>query len=180
MARERAGTQTKKKNERLRRTVDSYKELLKLKEAAHVSAFLEVTSDAEKGNAKALLIVDQVKNYQKKKPQWSETTLKHSIVLRNLQTKAYEYLRSEDLLRLPCNKTIQKYIGAVSVEVGFTQLVRCRLETQIQTFETPQSKVCSLLIDEMRIRQKLQYHKQRDAFIGDVDMGAELQHLVES
>ncbi|KAH7965988.1 hypothetical protein HPB49_012499 [Dermacentor silvarum] len=32
----------------------------------------------------------------------------------------------------------------------------------------------------MRIRQKLQYHKQRDAFIGNVDMGAELQHLVES
>lgn len=32
----------------------------------------------------------------------------------------------------------------------------------------------------MRIRQKLQYHKQRDAFIDDVDMGAELEHLVES
>ncbi|KAH9384431.1 hypothetical protein HPB48_026438 [Haemaphysalis longicornis] len=169
------------KNERLRRTVDSYKEeLLKLKEAAHVSAFLEVTSDAEKGNAKALLIVDQVKNYQKKKPQWSETTLRHSIILRNLSTKAYEYLRSEDLLRLPCNKTIQKYIGAVSGEVGFTELVRCRLETEIQALETPQSKVCSLIVDEMRIRQKLQYHKQRDAFIGDVDMGAELQHLVDS
>lgn len=161
--------------------MDSYKqELLKLKEAAHVSAFTEVTSDAEKGNVKALLIVDQVKNYNKKRPQWSEVTLRHSIILRNLSTKAYEYLRSEDLLRLPCNKTIQKYIGAVSGEVGFTELVRCRLETEILALETPQSKVCSLVIDEMRIRQKLQYHKQRDAFIGDVDMGAELQHLVES
>ncbi|KAH7952508.1 hypothetical protein HPB52_023843 [Rhipicephalus sanguineus] len=88
------------KNERLSRTVDAYKqELLKLKEAAHVSAFIEVTSDAEKGNSKALLIVDQVKNYKRKKPQWSETTLRHSIILRNLSTKAYEYVRSEDLLR---------------------------------------------------------------------------------
>ncbi|KAH9372161.1 hypothetical protein HPB48_009706 [Haemaphysalis longicornis] len=131
----------KTKNERLRRTVDSYKEeLLKLKEAAHVSAFLEATSDAEKGNAKALLIVDLVKNYQKKKPQWSKTTLRHSTILRNLSTKAHEYLRSEDLLKLPCNKTIQKYMGAVSGEVGFTQLVGCCLETEMQALGMPQSK----------------------------------------
>lgn len=45
--------------------MDAYKEeLLKLKEAAHVSAFIEVTSDTENGNSKALLIVDQVKNYK--------------------------------------------------------------------------------------------------------------------
>ncbi|KAL1445909.1 hypothetical protein MTO96_044750, partial [Rhipicephalus appendiculatus] len=50
----------KAKNERLSRTVDSYKQkLLKLKEAGHVSAFIEVTSDAENGNPKARLIVDQ-------------------------------------------------------------------------------------------------------------------------
>ncbi|KAH7941054.1 hypothetical protein HPB49_009695 [Dermacentor silvarum] len=118
MARERA---LKAKNERLSKTVDSFtQELVKLKEAAHVSALIEVTSDAEKGNLKARLIVDQVKNYKKKRPQWSETTLRHSIILRNLSTKAYEYLRSEDLLRLPCYKTIQSYIGVVS-EVGFTR-----------------------------------------------------------
>lgn len=106
--------------------------------------------------------------------------LRHSIILRNLSTKAYEYLRSEDLLRLPCNKTLQNYIDAVSGEIGFTNLVRCRLETEILALETPQSKVCSLIIDEMRIRQKLQYHKQRDAFVGNVDMGAELQRLIDS
>lgn len=107
----------KARNERLSRIADSYKqELLKLIEAAHVGAFIEVTSDAEKGNSKALLIVDQVKNYGKHKPQWSQTTLRHSIILRNLSPMTYEYLRSEDLLTLPCNKTIQKYIGAVSGE----------------------------------------------------------------
>ncbi|KAH9384134.1 hypothetical protein HPB48_026127 [Haemaphysalis longicornis] len=99
------------------------------------------------------------------------------IVIRNLSAKAYEYLRTENLLRLPCNKTLQKYIGTVSGEVGFSHLVRCRLEVELQGLDTAQSKVCSLIVDEMRIRQKLQY-KQRDAFIGDVDMGPELQHLV--
>ncbi|KAH7965348.1 hypothetical protein HPB49_006266 [Dermacentor silvarum] len=125
----------------------------------------------------ARILLDQVKNYSRKKPQWSETTIRHCIVLHSLSAKAYEYLRSEELLRLPCRKTLRKYIGSVSGEVGFTKLVRCRLETELQSLCTPQSKVCSLIVDEMRIRQKLEYHKQRDAFVGDVDMGSELEHL---
>ncbi|KAH9383111.1 hypothetical protein HPB48_023846 [Haemaphysalis longicornis] len=169
----------RRKNERLTRTVDAYKqELQKLRDESCAGAFLEVASDAERGDAKALLLLDQVKNYKKKKPQWSQTTIRHCIVIRNLSAKAYEYLWTENLLRLPCNKTLQKYIGTVSGEVGFSHLVRCRLEVELQGLDTAQSKVCSLIVDEMRIRQKLQYSKQRDAFIGDVDMGPELQHLV--
>ncbi|KAH9372309.1 hypothetical protein HPB48_000220 [Haemaphysalis longicornis] len=153
----------RRKNERLTRTVDAYKqELQKLRDESCAGAFLEVASDAERGDAKALLLLDQVKNYKKKKPQWSETTIRHCIVIRNLSAKAYEYLRTENLLRLPCNKTLQKYIGTVSGEVGFSHLVRCRLEMELQGLDTAQSKVCSLIVDEMRIRQKLQYSKQRD------------------
>lgn len=32
-------------------------------------------------------------------------------------------------------------------------------------------RVCSLIVDEMRIKPKLQYNKQRDCFVGHVDMG---------
>lgn len=35
----------------------------------------------------------------------------------------------------------------------------------------------SLVVDETRVREKLIYNKQRDAFVGDVDMGPELQHI---
>ncbi|KAL1439171.1 hypothetical protein MTO96_047387 [Rhipicephalus appendiculatus] len=165
-------------NENLRRTVDSYKEeLRKLKEECYVSAFLEVVDDAEEGTAKAVLLLDQVKNYKRKKPRWSELTIRHGIVMRHLSTKAYEYLRSEELLKLPCRTTLQKYFGSTSGEVGFSQLVRSRLEAELETLDTPQSKVCSLVVDEMRIKQKLIYNKQRDAFVGDVDLGPELEHL---
>ncbi|KAH7932917.1 hypothetical protein HPB49_004896 [Dermacentor silvarum] len=168
----------KAKNDRLRKTIDAYKqELEKLKEECHVRTFHEVASDAEKGILKARILLDQVKNYSRKKPLWSETTIRHCIVLHNLSAKAYEYLRSEELLRLPCRKTLRKYIGSVSGEVCFAQPVRCRLETELQALCTPQSKVRSLIVDEIRIRQKLEYHKQRDAFVGDVDMGSELEHL---
>ncbi|KAL1477278.1 hypothetical protein MTO96_035860 [Rhipicephalus appendiculatus] len=97
--------------------------------------------------------------------------------MRHLSTQAYEYLRSEELLKLPCRTTLQKCFGSTSGEVGFSQLVRSRLEAELETLDTPQSKVCSLVVDEMRIKQKLVYNKQRDAFVGDVDLGPELDHL---
>ncbi|KAH9360826.1 hypothetical protein HPB48_009380 [Haemaphysalis longicornis] len=53
-----------------------------------------------------------------------------------------------------------KYVGAVSGEVGFSHLVRCRLEVQLHGLETTESKVCSLIVDEMKIRQKLKYSKE--------------------
>ncbi|KAH6928050.1 hypothetical protein HPB50_010892 [Hyalomma asiaticum] len=134
-------------------------------------------ADAQDGCTKAALLLDQVRNYKKKRPAWSETTIRHCIVIRHLSTKAYEHIRSEKLLSLPCRTTLQKYIGTVSGEVGFSELVRRRLETELETLDTPQSKVCSLIVDEMRIQQRLLYRKQRDAFVGDVDMGPELEEL---
>ncbi|KAH7960939.1 hypothetical protein HPB49_025206 [Dermacentor silvarum] len=53
----------KAKNDRLRQTIDAYKqELEKLKEECHVRTFHEVASDAEKGILKARILLDQVKN----------------------------------------------------------------------------------------------------------------------
>lgn len=62
-----------------------------------------------------------------------------------------------------------------SGEVGFTSLVQERLKTEVANLKTEQAKMCSLVVDEMRIQQRLQYNKQRDSFVGEVDMGKELQ-----
>lgn len=37
-----------------------------------------------------------------------------------------------------------------------------------------------MVVDEMHIKQKLEYHKQRDAFIGDMDMIQDLDHLISA
>ncbi|KAH6926666.1 hypothetical protein HPB50_021181 [Hyalomma asiaticum] len=97
--------------------------------------------------------------------------------MRHLPTEAYEQLRSEKLLKLPCRTTLQKYFGSTSSEISFSQLVRSRLKVELEDLDTAQSKVCSLVVDEMRIKQKLLYHKQRDAFVGDVDLSPDLEYL---
>ncbi|XP_064480056.1 uncharacterized protein LOC135393663 [Ornithodoros turicata] len=160
----------RKQIERLRSTVDSYKvELKKLHEDQDVETFRYIRSKAADNDTQAMFLMDQVRNFKKKSPRWSEDTLRHCIILRHLSTKSYEHIRSDGLLKLPSRNTLQNYIGRASGETGFSALVKTRLEAELQNLGNNQSRTCSLVIDEMQIKQKLQYNKQQDAFVGQVD-----------
>ncbi|KAH7958428.1 hypothetical protein HPB49_001614 [Dermacentor silvarum] len=141
--------------ERLKNTVDKYKqELQKLKEECYVSAFLQVVEKAKEKDLAASILVEQVQNFAKKKPTWSEVTVRQAVVLRNLSTRAYEHLRSSS-----------------RGEVGMTELVRQRLPAELASHPSLHARARSLIVDEMRVKQRLLYHKQRDAFIGEVYYG---------
>ncbi|KAL1420594.1 hypothetical protein MTO96_023991 [Rhipicephalus appendiculatus] len=158
--------------ERLKNTVDYYKqELQKLKEECYVSAFLHVVEKAEEKDLAASILVEQVQNFAKKKPTWSEVTVRHAVVLQNLSTRAYEHVRSTGILRLPCRSTLERFMGSSRGEVGVTELVKQRLSAELASHPSLQARTCSLIVDEMRVKQRLLYHKQRDAFIGEVDYG---------
>ncbi|KAL1443110.1 hypothetical protein MTO96_007556 [Rhipicephalus appendiculatus] len=76
------------------------------------------------------------------------------------------------LLKLPDRRTLTNYMGNTSGETGFRKLVEARLISEAESFEQLHSKVCSLIVDEMRVKEKLQY-KQRDCFVEQVDIGRE-------
>ncbi|KAH7945034.1 hypothetical protein HPB49_004970 [Dermacentor silvarum] len=156
---------------RLKNTVDKYKqELQNLKEECYVSAFLQVVEKAKEKDLAASILMEQVQNFAKK-PTWSEVTVRHAVVLRNLSTRAYEHVRSTGILRLPCRSTLECFMGSSRGEVGMTELVKQRLSGELASHPSLQARACSLIVDEMRTKQRLLYHKQRDAFIGEVDYG---------
>ncbi|KAH7945188.1 hypothetical protein HPB49_007718 [Dermacentor silvarum] len=156
--------------ERLKNTVDKYKqELEKLKEECYVSAFLQGVEKAKEKDLAASILVEQVQNFAKKKPTWSEVTVRHAVVLRNLSTRAYEHVRSTGILRLPCRSTLERFMGSSRGEVGMTELVNQRLSAELASHPSLHARACSLIVDEMRVKQRLLYHKQRDALIGEVD-----------
>ncbi|KAH7949443.1 hypothetical protein HPB49_009929 [Dermacentor silvarum] len=158
--------------ERLKNTVDKYKqELQKLKEECYVSAFLQVVEKAKEKDLAASILVEQVQNFAKKKPTWSEVTVRHAVVLRNLSSRAYEHVRSTGILRLPCRSTLERFMGSSRGAVGMTELVKQRLSAELASHPSLHARACSLIVDEMRVKQRLLYHKQRDAFIGEVDYG---------
>ncbi|XP_040071857.1 uncharacterized protein LOC120844250 [Ixodes scapularis] len=157
---------------RLRQTVDKYKqELEKLKEDCYVSAFLNIREKANEKDLQASILLEQIQNFQKKKPTWTEMTVRHAVILRNLSTRAYEHMRTEGILRLPCRSTLERFMGSSRGEVGVTDLVKQRLRAELSSYTSSQSRTSSLIIDEMRVKQRLLYVKQRDAFIGEVDYG---------
>lgn len=90
------------RSEPLKNTVDKYKqEMQKLKEECYVSALLQVMEKVKEKDLAASILVEQVQNFAKKKPMWSEVTVRHAVVLLNLSTRAYEHVRSTGILRLP-------------------------------------------------------------------------------
>ncbi|KAH8024180.1 hypothetical protein HPB51_022241 [Rhipicephalus microplus] len=66
--------------ERLKNTIDKYEqELQKLKEESYVSAFLQFVEKAKEKDLAASILVEQVQNFTKKKPTWSELTVSFKI-----------------------------------------------------------------------------------------------------
>ncbi|KAM7281720.1 uncharacterized protein ISCGN_006348 [Ixodes scapularis] len=156
--------------ERLKNTVDIYKKdlekLQNLREEDDVKNFLNIREQAKEKNVSAMFLVDQVKNYHKKSPSWTDHAIRHCILLRHISTKAYEHIRSEELFKLPSRNTLQSYIGAASGQIGFSDLAKARLQTELHNLANTQSRTCSLIIDEMQIKQSLQDNKQQDVFVG--------------
>ncbi|KAH6948564.1 hypothetical protein HPB50_025151 [Hyalomma asiaticum] len=158
--------------ERFRQTADQYKEeLKKLKDDCHFADLEYICEQAKEKDLPAVFLLNQITNFRRKKPTWTEDVVRHCIILRHLLTKAYEHARKERLLKLPCRNILQNYIRSSSGETGANDLIQGRLKAELDKLEAPQSKICTLIVDEMRIKPKLQYNKQQDCFIGHVDMG---------
>ncbi|KAH8031053.1 hypothetical protein HPB51_012741 [Rhipicephalus microplus] len=161
---------------RLQQTVDKYKmELKKLHEDALVADVSYIKERAKEKEPAALFLIGEIENFKKKRPNWSEQTTRRCVVLRHLSIRAYGHIRSEMLLKLPCRKTLSNYLGTTSGETGFSKLAEARLRVEAESLTVPQSRVCLLIVDEMKIREKLQYNKQQDCFVGHADVSLE-QH----
>lgn len=161
---------------RLQQTVDKYKmELKKLHEDALVADVSYIKERAKEKEPAAIFLMEQIENFRKKRPSWSEETTRRCVVLRHLSTKAYEHIRGETLLKLPCRKTLSNYMGTTSGETGFSKLAEARLRLEAESLSVVQSRMCSLIVDEMKIKEKLQYNKQQDCFVGQADISLEQQ-----
>lgn len=91
--------------------------------------------------------------------------------MHNMSTRAYEHMRSEGILRLPSRSTLQRFLGSSGGEVDITNVVKESLFAELANYSSPQARICFLIVDEMRIKKRLLYLKQKDAFIGEVDYG---------
>ncbi|KAH7973688.1 hypothetical protein HPB49_004010 [Dermacentor silvarum] len=119
--------------QQLRQRVDRYNlELNRLKEDILTDDICYIRKAASEKQPAAFFLLDQIRNFRKKRPAWSEETTRHCVVLRHLSTRAYEHMRGKELLKLPSRNTLSAYVGIQNGETGFTKLVEARLKTECQ------------------------------------------------
>lgn len=88
-------------------------ELLDHKNNFYIKSFKKLLLAAEAGEIAAIILKDLVCNYNKNRPTFEDTTIRHSIIWRATSRKGYEYGRRNLKLKLPARSTLQRYIGNI-------------------------------------------------------------------
>ena len=102
-------------------------------------------------STKILFLLTLIRNFSRKTPRWPESIIRECIMLRAVSPKGYKMIIHRNLLKLPSITTLNRYIGPVNGDTGFSDLIKERLQQEIQTLK-PIEKMCSLIIDEMCIK----------------------------
>lgn len=129
------------------------------------SCIPKIESDAEDLNPLAVFILDQIYNYVLKKPKWTETTIRHCIAWRYASPKGYEFARRSNIVKAPSKITLKRYMGSIQGGKGISNLIESRLTVEAENLNDFE-RVCSLVVDDMAIKEKLEYSRSEDTFYG--------------
>jgi hypothetical protein len=122
-------------------------------------------NDARELKPLAVFILDQLFNYTLKRPKWSEATIRQCIAWRYASPKGYEFARRNGIIRAPSRFTLNRYMGKIQKGKGLSTLIETRLSAEADILQ-PVEKICSLVVDDMAIKEKLEYSRPDDTFYG--------------
>lgn len=113
------------------------------------------------------------KNNKKKVPKkYSPAIRKFALSLHVMSAKAYNYVRKQFNTILPHVRTLSKWYSHINATPGFTTEALKMLTLKVKSSNKP--VICSLMLDEMAIRQQLDFDGQK--YYGRVDLGTGLEY----
>lgn len=104
---------------------------------------------------------------------YSHTLKSFSMTLNFYSSSAYKYIRCTFETCLPHPQTLRKWYKPVDATPGFTEASFSALRQQTE-FSLGPNNVFSLILDEMAVRQNVQWDGKK--FHGFTDMGTELDN----
>jgi len=107
--------------------------------------------------------------FKEKKRKWTTSEKKLALGLYFRSPCAYRYLRSLNIV-LPSISTIRGWLGQTNFSPGFSDKIFEYLGKKFAD-ESNKNKACSILLDEMTIKQCLQYSKKYDVIEGFENLG---------
>lgn len=103
--------------------------------------------------------------------QYSDEIKKFALTLYFFSPKAYNYVRERFHNCLPHSKTLAKWYSVVDAEPGITKETLIILENKCKLSE--KKYVCSLVFDEMAVREKIEFCGSK--YYGFVDFGVKTE-----
>ena len=158
------------KNRRLSKKNTSLKDIIN-----HLEEKLLISSEVSSMLENSCPIVKELCAKTCKNPKNTSSAMKYSenlrafaVTLHFYSPKAYDYVRKTFRNCLPHSKTLQKWYQSVLGEPGFSEEV-CRV---LKRYTEAEGKAipCALMLDEMAIRQHVQWQNNR--LYGHVDIGS--------
>lgn len=120
--------------------------------------------------SKTLVGMQISRNNLSTKP-WSQKEQKFALSIFYKSPSAYKFLRNSKKIRLPGLTTIKRWIGSLKCHPGFSTVLFKHLKTKADSM-TDQEKQCTLIFDELKIKNFLEYSKYLDLVEGYEDLGS--------
>lgn len=109
-----------------------------------------------------------MKLFKKEKRSYSDEMRKFALTLHSCSTKAYKHVRS--VLPLPCVRTIGNWLASVDGGPGFFKESGQYLQEKISQ-GLSEYRLCSLVVDGMSLRKKIEWQPGQQRHVGYVDYG---------
>jgi len=120
-------------------------------------------------DSKTLVKMQVLRSKTSKKP-WDFDEKQFALGLFYKSPSAYKYLKNSKQIILPGLSTIRRWIGNSKFKAGFNLGILRQLKIKADTM-TEQERFCTLVFDEMKIKNYLEYSKFLDLIEGYEDLG---------
>ncbi|XP_024882946.1 uncharacterized protein LOC112461798 [Temnothorax curvispinosus] len=90
----------------------------------------------------------------------------------------YEFLRKNNVMPLPCTRTIRNYISLINTKCGFDEHFAQLLKKQFET-RTPLQRHGVLLLDEINLRKSVAVCSKNLTYVGLTDLGDDEQQSTD-
>jgi len=112
----------------------------------------------------------QISRHNMSTKPWSQKEQQFALSLFYKSPSAYKFLRNSKIITLPSLTTIKRWIGSSNFHPGFNTTLFKQLKIKADSM-TIQEKHCTLVFDELKIKNFLEYSKYLDLVEGYENLG---------
>ena len=128
-----------------------------------------------KGSFRRLFWEEQFKMAKQKdarQMRWHPTMIRMCLNIKLLSTSAYHALCTSGFIKLPSERTLRDYTHHIKSKPGFSDEVDEMLSKEAKLADIPNwKKHVTIVIDELKVKEKLVYDKYETRVIGFVNLG---------